>query len=66
MKIHIVNNGIAMITNYVTTNDCAKMIVNAGIRRVVYEQGYPDSFTLEIFSESGVSLEKYEETSDEK
>ncbi len=39
---------------------CAKMIVNAGIRRVVYEQGYPDDFTFEIFRESGVLLEKYE------
>ena len=36
------------------------MIVNAGIRRVVYEQGYPDAFSLEIFAETGVVLEKYE------
>jgi dCMP deaminase len=37
------------------------MIVNAGIRRVIYEQGYPDPFTLEIFGETGVKLEKYPE-----
>ena len=35
------------------------MIVNAGIRRVVYEQGYPDEFSLEIFGETGVKLEKF-------
>ena len=40
---------------------CAKMIANAGIRRVVYEQGYPDDFSLEIFRETGVMLEKYHE-----
>jgi dCMP deaminase len=37
---------------------CAKMIVNSGIVRVVYEQGYPDNFSLEIFKESGVTLER--------
>ena len=38
---------------------CAKMICNSGIGRVVYEQGYPDAFSLEIFSEAGVSVERY-------
>ena len=28
---------------------CAKMIVNSGISRVIYEQGYPDEFSLKIF-----------------
>lgn len=40
---------------------CAKMIVNAGIRRVVYQHGYPDAFSLEILSEAGVLVERYEE-----
>ena len=40
---------------------CAKMIVNAGITRVVYEQGYPDEFAVEILTEGGVVLEKYTE-----
>lgn len=40
---------------------CAKMIVNAGIVRVVYEQGYPDPFAVEILTEGGVTLEKYTE-----
>lgn len=39
---------------------CAKMIVNAGIVRVVYEEGYPDAFSLAILQEGGVGLEKYE------
>ena len=40
---------------------CAKMIVNAGIRRVIYHQGYPDPFALEIFDEAGVKLEQFTE-----
>ena len=36
------------------------MIINAGIRRVVYQEGYPDSFSLQIFEEAGIQLEKYD------
>ena len=39
---------------------CSKMIVNAGIKRVLYKHEYPDEFSLEIFSEAGVVLEKFE------
>lgn len=40
---------------------CAKMIINAGIARVVYKEGYPDKFSLQLFHEAGVIVEKYEE-----
>lgn len=39
-------------TIYVTCqpcNNCAKMIINAGIRRVIYEGDYPDEFSKELF-----------------
>lgn len=39
-------------TVYVTCqpcNNCAKMIINAGIRRVIYEGDYPDEFSKELF-----------------
>ena len=41
---------------------CAKMIVNAGIVRVVYHSGYPDDFALDIFKEAGVQVECYTES----
>ena len=40
---------------------CAKMIINAGIVRVVYKEGYPDEFSLRLFAEAGTELEKFEE-----
>ena len=40
---------------------CAKMIINAGIERVVYKEGYPDEFSMELFREAGTKVEKYEE-----
>lgn len=40
---------------------CAKIIINSGITRVVYKEGYPDDFSLKLFDEAGVKLEKYGE-----
>ena len=35
---------------------CAKMLINAGIRDVVIESGYPDSLTEEMLREAGVVI----------
>ena len=40
---------------------CAKIIINAGISRVVYKEGYPDEFSMQLFEEAGVIVEKYED-----
>lgn len=40
---------------------CAKMIINAGIKRVVYKEGYPDEFSIKLFEEAGTKIIKYEE-----
>lgn len=39
---------------------CAKMIINAGIKRIVYKEGYPDELSKRIFSEAGLLVEKIE------
>ncbi len=38
---------------------CTKMIINSGISRVVYADGYPDDFSIELFKEAGVAVEKF-------
>ena len=51
-------------TIYVTHQPCTictKMIINAGIKKVVYKHGYPDEFSLVLLKEAGVELVKYEE-----
>ncbi|MBI2954580.1 MAG: cytidine/deoxycytidylate deaminase family protein [Chloroflexi bacterium] len=35
---------------------CAKMIINAGLERVVYLNGYPDDFAIAAFAEAGVEV----------
>ncbi|MGC8783765.1 MAG: deoxycytidylate deaminase [Armatimonadota bacterium] len=54
-------NGVSTrgATVYVTCqpcNACAKMIINAGIERVVFEGDYPDPFAMELFEEAGLEL----------
>ena len=39
---------------------CKRMIINAGIRRVVYEQGYPDDFSLQLFHDAQIPIEQYD------
>ena len=38
---------------------CAKMIINAGIRRVIIARGYPDKMAKVLFKEAGVSLTEH-------
>jgi len=60
-RLGISTEGATLYCTHQPCTMCAKMIVNAGITRVVYEQGYPDPFAVELLTEGGVSLEKYEE-----
>ena len=51
-------------TIYVTHQPCTictKMIINSGIKKVIYKHGYPDDFSLELLKEAGVELIKWEE-----
>ncbi len=53
---------IAGATLYCTVQPClvcAKMIVNAGIRRVVYAGEYPDPAAARLLQEAGVELVQY-------
>lgn len=56
-------------TIYVTAqpcNNCAKMIINAGIIKVIYEGNYPDEFSLELFREAQMDVYRYRESVLEK
>ncbi|MEG0146914.1 MAG: cytidine/deoxycytidylate deaminase family protein [Raoultibacter sp.] len=44
---------------YITTQPCivcAKMIINAGITEIVYQNPYPDELSQEMLAESGIAL----------
>jgi dCMP deaminase len=35
---------------------CAKMIINAGIRKIIVNEGYPDDLAVEILDEAGLKI----------
>lgn len=39
---------------------CTKMIINAGIERIIYEDGYPDSLSEQMLAESDIEVIKFE------
>lgn len=51
--------GIKGATLYCTTQPCAlcaKMLINAGITRIVYEGNYPDTLAMRLLEEAGVEV----------
>ena len=42
---------------------CAKMIINAGIRRIVVKEGYPDQLAVDILAEAGLKVVLLEDSS---
>lgn len=52
-------NSIEGGTIYITHQPCvicAKMIINAGIQRIVVQEGYPDQMSVDILAEAGLKI----------
>lgn len=58
-KLGVSVQGATLYCTHQPCSICAKMIINSGISKVVFREGYPDDFSLEMFSEAGVELIKY-------
>ena len=54
-------------TIYSTTEPCslcAKMLINAGIKRIVYQNAYADELSRQLLSEAGIIVEHLEHLED--
>ena len=60
-KLGIAIDGATMYCTHQPCSICAKMIVNAGIIRVVYKHPYPDEFANKIFDMVEIQVEQYKE-----
>ncbi len=60
-KFGININGATLYCTHQPCVICAKIIINAGIKRVVYKEGYPDDFSMQLFAEANVEVVKFEE-----
>ena len=60
-KLGISLEGATIFVTHQPCSICTKMIINAGIKKVIYKHGYPDEFSLELLHESGVEIVKIED-----
>ncbi|MBW1837924.1 MAG: cytidine deaminase, partial [Deltaproteobacteria bacterium] len=52
-----IKDAVLYCTNF-PCSICAKMIINAGIRRIYYQSGYADELSRELLKESSIKLFK--------
>ncbi|ODN30129.1 deoxycytidylate deaminase [Fervidobacterium thailandense] len=55
-KFGISTEGATMYVTHKPCSVCARLIINAGIKRVVYIEGYPDPLTDFFFKQCGTEL----------
>ena len=55
-KIGIACEGSTIYVTCQPCNACAKMIINAGVKRVIYEGDYPDEFSKELFRDAKLEV----------
>ena len=53
------SKGTTMYTTFTTCTNCAKLIINAGIKKVIAEHTYPDDLGTALLKEAGVELEVF-------
>ncbi len=59
-----VNNAVLYCTNQPCAI-CAKMIINAGIKKIYYQSGYTDALAQEMLTEAGIDLIKHDDLSNQ-
>lgn len=59
-RLGIVLDGATLYCTHQPCVICAKMIINAGIKRIVYKYGYPDEFAMQLLNEGGVQVDAYD------
>ena len=59
-KLGISVNGATMYITHRPCAICSKLLINAGIKRIVYSYDYPDDFSINLLKEAGVEMCKWE------
>ena len=60
-KLGVSVDGATMYVTHQPCTICTRIIINSGIKRIVYKHPYPDKFSVELLEEAGVELIKFEE-----
>ncbi len=57
-KLGLALEGATLYCTHQPCTICARLIINSGIKKVIYKEGYPDDFSLKLFDEAGVTIQK--------
>jgi len=49
-------NGATLFCTNLPCSICAKLLINAGIKKIVYQSGYADAISEEMLNEAGVEV----------
>lgn len=60
-KMGISVDGATMYVTHQPCTICTKLIINSGIKKIVYKYPYPDEFAMTLLQEAGIELEHFEE-----
>ena len=52
-------DGATIYTTTYPCSMCAKILINAGIREIVYSEGYADELSKELLTEAGIKIREY-------
>lgn len=58
-KLGLSLEGATLYCTHQPCSICSRLIINSGIKRVVYDLGYPDAFSLELFAKAGVEIVRF-------
>lgn len=61
-KLGVSVDGATLYVTHQPCTICTKMIINSGIKRIVYREGYPDDFSRQLLDESNIVVEKFEDS----
>ena len=63
-KLGVSVDGATIYVTHQPCTICTKMIINSGIKKVIYRNGYPDEFSKVLLDEAGVALIKFDDNLD--
>ncbi len=54
----VMTQGTTLYTTHKPCIICSKMLINAGVKRIVFLEGYPDTLADEMLAEASIELER--------
>lgn len=58
-KMGVSIDGATLYCTHQPCTICSKMIINSGIKRIVYINEYPDDFAMKLLNDAGIKVEHY-------